>query len=207
MAVGDLYRCALTFRIHGQVNTNVMYMKNLTAIADDNAEKSATTVLPYLVQAYRLIIAGIGFDKAFQLDANLISRINSDLGAESVIADVAYANNVALPTVNAIVASIYTGLSGPTRRGRLFLGGVAVDSVLNSVIAGQGPARYAGWTTAMANAFLGSEPASGYQLGVFSRKRYEILSNPFDEYWKPATAIQVKNPVATMHSRKLGVGS
>lgn len=206
MAVGDLYRVALSYRMHGQLNTNVMAMKQIADAAVEDAGDVAAKILPLLAASWAKYMAGIGFDKTFSVQVDKIARLTSDQGLANLVADITYQNNVSLPTVNAVTFSIYTGLSGPTRRGRLFLGAIPVDSVLNSVLAGLGLTRFDNFNADFAAKFLGDSATSGFQIGVFSRSRYAITSNPFDDYWKPANRLVVKNTVGTMHSRKIGVG-
>lgn len=207
MAVGDLYRIALTYRITGQINTNVFYMKNETAAAADDADKVAQLVCTPLATAYEKIICRENFNKTFTVEATKVSRIFSELGSFSVLLNADFQSGSVLPTVCAIVASMYTGFAGPSRRGRVFLGGLSGDSIASSQINPTGGTRYAAWVALMKSYFMGGALDTGMSLGVFSRKRYEIVSNPFDDYWKPVTNLAIKPEVATMHSRKLGVGS
>lgn len=206
MAVGDLYRIALGYRVHGQLNVNVMAMKQIADAAVEDASDVAAKIITPLAQTWANYLAGIAFDKNFEVKVDKIARLTSDQGTAQLFADLTYQNNVSLPTVNAITYSLYTGLAGPTRRGRIFLGGIPVDSVLNSVITNLGLTRFNNFNTAFSNNFLGESAASGFQIGVFSRSRYNIVSNPFDEYWKPCNRLVIKNAVGTMHSRKIGVG-
>lgn len=207
MAVGDLYRVACQYRVHAQLCVNVLYLKNLSAASDDTAAETAQTLCPILGTIYSEVIPDAAGPRNFQVDTSLISRTNSDIGSFIVERPISPVLVNVLPSVNAVTMSIGTGLAGPRRRGRIFLAGVSPEWTEQSVLNVTGFTRYNAWITQMAAAVMGDTPSSGYQLGVFSRASYSLISNPFDDYWKPANRLQVRAPIGTMKSRKVGVGA
>lgn len=98
--------------------------------------------------------------------------------------------------------SIKTGLHGRARQGRFFQSGlvdsqVEVGKILSDTKAGLENVL----TVAIKPQFVGTA-SSGFRLGVFSRKYWSLLSNPFEDYWKPATDIQLATVMSTMRRRK-----
>ena len=207
MAVGDLYRMACRYSVHSQSNVNVLYMKQTRSIGDNKAQDVADVAAPILAQIYGLWLGG-GRGNQFNLDVQLVARLASDIGIAGVPFDGAGASvGIALPPANAVVVRIRTGLQGRTRRGRFFLGGVG-DSLNNAgTLNGAGLTKVQQFMTAITTNFMGDDPLVGVTLGVFSRSRYSIISNPFDDYWKQATQLVAPGEIATMRSRKVGVGA
>jgi hypothetical protein len=207
MAVGDLYRVALQCRVHGQLNVNTMYLKQ-EAGSEDKAVEVATHLLPRLAPIWQRSMGIADFDRQWTMNVTKVSRLFSDMGQHIIEVP---ANGQpfagALPTVNAVVISLGTGFAGPSRRGRWFLGGVAQAHVTNSILNTTGNTVYSTFITEAAAELTAGTPASGFRLGVFSREKYKLISNPFDDYWKPCTQLTVRTIIATMHSRKIGIGS
>ena len=207
MALNDLYRCAFSYQIFGQTNTNIMYMKQTAQPLLDTAQKVADSLVASMTTVFA---AGVPVDNrnpTSNLTVQLVSRIFSDAGIASGAFGNAGMGGGSLPPANALVVRIGTGLAGRTRRGRIFLGGVQKDLQGAGVLTANGIIAYGIFLTAMRNQFGGPATPSGFQLGVFSRKRYDILSNPFDDYWKPATVLAIVSGLTTMRSRKVGSGS
>lgn len=206
MAVGETYRCALMFRLHGQLHVNTMYLKQEGAEQQETAEQVALHLVTRLAPIWQLPMGISGFSRLWQMDVTKVSRTLSEMGSASFVAPVAAGNEQALPTVNSVVISLRTGLQGPARRGRWFLGGVSAGVVDNSVLIPAGQARYSTFITQVGAELTAQVPASGFRLGVFSRKYWSILSNPFEEAWKPVTNLHVRSEITSMRSRKIGNG-
>lgn len=207
MAVGDLYRIAFNYNVWGQSNVNVMYMRQTAPIGDNDAQAVADVLAPAMRDLYTGVVAGIRF-LGTQTQVQLVARLATDVGEQfSNFATDGASLGGALPPANAVICRLKTGLAGRTRRGRIFLGGVGQSwhtaGVLNSV----GQPIYNQFITNVKANFVGTNPLFNMQLGVFSRTRYKIVSNPFDSYFAPVTDLQVPAAIATMRSRKVGVGA
>jgi len=207
MAIGDLYRIAFEYLSQSQTNVNVMYFKQTGSEPGNDAQAVAFWMAERLKLVYNPTIARPGRGQVVGVTATLVARIFGDVGKGTANWGVDGPNETPLPPANAVVVRLRTGLQGPTRRGRIFVGGVPgiwqTDGSLNAA----GLAGYGAFISRMLADF-GSPTAPGkMQLGVFSRERYSIISNPFDEYWKPVTQLAVAGPVSTMRSRKVGVGN
>lgn len=103
--------------------------------------------------------------------------------------------------------AIYTGTGGRRGRGRIFLppppeGGVDQSSLTSAQLA-----LLVAFGTCLATKFIGSgRTFAGALLGVFSRVDM-AASNNINTAFRQASKITVRGDVATMRSRKKGVGS
>lgn len=206
MAVDDLYRIALKYDVHGQSNVNVIYCKQVAAFTSNNAFACATYMSQQLMPFFASILP-IGRGANFGADVSLVARTTSDLGSNSFPISGSGPPGAALPPANAVVCSIRTGFSGRSRRGRIFLGGLSGNLTEAGTLNTIGQGIYATFITNLQQVLMGGIAAAPYRLGVFSREKYKILSNPFDDYFKLANALQIRQPIATMRSRKVGVGA
>jgi hypothetical protein len=103
----------------------------------------------------------------------------------------------------ALRVAIRTGQYGATRRGRFFLAGIPDEVETGGRLTAQGSGFVASWTAAaITPAFVGPNPSTGYRLGVFSRSRYALLSNPFDAWFAGAINLSPATVFSTMRSRK-----
>jgi len=207
MAVGDLYRCALGYRNHSQLNVNVFYMKNVSAASAESANQIAQLVCETMAPIYQAIKPGGSGSNTYTCEVNKVARLESEIGSWTAAGPIGLLLGDTLPSVNAVTMSLNTGFAGPARRGRVFLGGVPVAWQANSLLNTGGFAGYNAWQNAVRDAFMGEDASTGLQLGVFSRTKYSLISNPFDDYWKPVTQMIVRSEIGTMKSRKVGVGA
>lgn len=206
MATGDLYRVAFNYNVHGQSCVNVMYMKQ-TVVGAGTAQTAATALAPLLKDVFKIVLTRGSTSNTCNVSTQLVARLLTDQGQASANFADEGPLDAALPALNAMVVRIRTGFSGRSHRGRIFVGAVPASWVSGSVMNATGITKYGLFATALIQGFMGNAPQSGYQLGVFSREKYRILSNPFDDYWKPATQLTVPSEVASMRSRKVGVGA
>lgn len=207
MANGDLYRCAFGYTVHGQSNVNVFYMRQSASGGGDDAQDAAQIISPILRDLYTPVVAGLR-GAVTTLQTQLVARLSTD-GGEFTSSFPSDGANIggALPPANAVVIRLRTGFAGRRRRGRIFLGGVLGTWQTAGNVNSTGAAVYATFMQGLLTNFGGATPVTGYTLGVFSRASYSLLGNPFDDYWKPVTALQQPPAVATMRSRKVGVGA
>jgi hypothetical protein len=116
----------------------------------------------------------------------------------------------ALPSFNAVLISLSTGLGGRSNRGRLFMPGVIGNDVQNSKMDSFGLAKWQAFVACMVGKFVGAAAdvdSKVFNWGVLSRKNSGVNFATADVAFNRVTSAQVKDVIATMHSRKLGVGS
>jgi len=116
----------------------------------------------------------------------------------------------ALPTFNAALISLSTGLGGRSNRGRLFMPGVISNDVSNSKISATGLAKWQAFITCMIGKFVGAADnvdAVPFNWVVLSRKKSGVNYATAGDAVARVRSAQIKDVVATMRSRKLGVGS
>lgn len=206
MAVNDLYRTAFSVQVSGQTTVNVMYFKQLNSSLQDDAQSAANIITPILSTAYSNVLASNSTNPVSNVTCTRVSRLFADTGTAIGNVGPGIGGDV-MPALVACTVKIKTGFAGKTRRGRIFVGGVPSVFVAFSTVSTTAIARYQLFMDGIRNNFMGGAPVSGFQLGVFSRTRYAILSNPFDDYFKPATQLVLNGAIASMRSRKFGVGS
>jgi len=206
MAVNDLWRIAFEYQSQAQLNVNVLYCKQLTAAPGEDAQAVATHVAPLIRDVFNQAIARVSRGQMTNVGVTKIARFASDTARSSSSWGIDGPAEIPLPSVVAAVMKIRTGLAGPTRRGRIFLGGVPSIWQTDGTLNANGNLNYGQFMDRLRTAFSGPTPTTGLQLGVFSRTRYKIISSPFDDYWVPATQLAMASPLATMHSRKVGIG-
>jgi len=116
----------------------------------------------------------------------------------------------ALPSFNAALISLSTGLGGRSNRGRLFMPGVIANDVSSSKLTSGGLAKWQAFVTCMVGKFVGAAENVDqvpFNWGVLSRKNSGVnFATAGDAFHRIRTAT-AKDVVATMHSRKMGVGS
>jgi hypothetical protein len=112
----------------------------------------------------------------------------------------------ALPSFNAALISIQTGLGGKTHRGRMFLPGVIQNDVSQSLYTDPGLQKVIQFAACLAARFITSESvdATAFKIGVLSRKG--ITQATVAANFTPATKLVPRRAIATLHSRKIGVG-
>jgi hypothetical protein len=208
MAVGDLYRVALKYILDGQENVNVMHFEQMDSTGGNEGSSEAAVALTQpLATVWDKFVGRATWNHVYSTEVVKVDRLISDIGNFSVQNPIDGPNSARLPTVVAATVTLRTGFQGPSRRGRIFMGGVPADGVIAGQLSGQGITWASDFITAFGAAFMGGSPTSKFRIGVFSRKRYEIISNPFDDYFKPVTTATFQPTVGTMHSRKVGLGS
>ncbi len=205
MATGDVYRVAFLYSVHGQGCANILYMKQ-TGAAGDDAQDAASILAPLLTQVYFPVLPRGAVQNTINVGVTLVSKSNSDQGGASGDLASQGPNTGAFPALCASVIRIRTGLAGRTRRGRIFLSGVSLEWSTAGVLNANGILGYDGFMTRLSAGFMGPNPQSGFQLGVFSRTVYSGLLGTLADAFKPAISLQNPVEIASMRSRKVGVG-
>lgn len=206
MSTGKLYRTAIEYQISGQLNVNVMYLRQ-TAVDTRNAADVAEDQAAIWRGIYGNVLSTFSRAPNIMVRCTEVSRVFSDAGEFSTALVGSPGVVQTLPPANALVIRLKSGLADRTRRGRIFVGGICADRVAEGMLNPSGVLLYSAMALAIKANFVGNAPVTGFQLGVFSRERYKILSSPFDDYWVPVIDVQHTSAIATMRSRKVGVGS
>lgn len=205
MAVDDLYRVSMVTRVHNQECVNVMYMKQRGAGMGDDAQAAANYLGPKLRDIVEPKTGQFNWNFV-GVNTSLVSRINSDQGERAVTKlNTGPVVGVVTPTL-ALVISLRTGFAGRSRRGRIYFAGLRDDGEVGGLVVDNGIIA-ANTLLADLNAEFGVSGTGPFQLGVFSRLRYEIISNPFDDYWKPVTGMSYNPAFGNQRSRRPGVGT
>jgi hypothetical protein len=116
----------------------------------------------------------------------------------------------ALPSFNAALMSLSTGLGGRSNRGRLFMPGVIASDVSQSKFTAAGLAKWQAFLACMVGKFVGlpaDVDSKVFNWGVLSRKNSGVNFATAGAGFNRIRTATAKDVVATMHSRKLGVGS
>jgi hypothetical protein len=116
----------------------------------------------------------------------------------------------ALPSFNAALITLSTGLGGRSNRGRKFMPGVIGNDVSSGRISATGLAKWQSFITCMIGKFISNTANVDdvpFHLCVLSRKNAGVNYATAGTAAVPVKAMQIKDVVATMHSRKIGVGS
>jgi hypothetical protein len=114
----------------------------------------------------------------------------------------------ALPSFNAVLVSMKTGLGGRSFRGRIFFPGVQKNDADQSVLTSGGVTKWQAVVDELVSRYIPDpEPAAvkSWNLGVWS-----IFNNKIKRpapVFTTANLLILRSIIATMHSRKKGVGS
>lgn len=111
-----------------------------------------------------------------------------------------------LPSFVAAVFSVRTALSGKSRRGRFYIGGLTEGGTDVNMVGGVGN-RLQAYITALANNFISPNAASGWVLVVHSRKLAAVPGTQCQDSSTLVTNIILRSQLGTMRSRKVGHGT
>ncbi len=115
-----------------------------------------------------------------------------------------------LPSFVAALITLNTGGGGRSGRGRIFIAGVVANDTASGRILTGNLAPFTAFLTCMAGKFINQvEPAvvRNFQWGVLSRKNAGVSFATANTAFRNVTSTKVSDLLATMHSRKIGVGS
>lgn len=228
--VGDVYELAIKQTYQGSVLTNVLHFKHEFIIADQAAEylalanevKDALRVNQSVNLAYtgwtmrQVAGAGVTYDPA------TCKRSGGDVFEGLFTAPTAGSLSTTTDgdSFSAMVAALKTGLSGRSRRGRIFVGGFLVGERTGNLWS-------AGRTSGVQTALDAIKTAHG-AAAVAPHLRWVVFSRQIASGCKPNTvhphhmttfatpnaagsyaainAVVCSNVIAPLHRRKLGVG-
>jgi hypothetical protein len=196
---GSLFRTAIQYSIFGTACVNVLYF------AGNTPDQTAAALLQNLIDIYLPAVRQVqGGDVVYtKATAVEVSRLPLQDSAERALSGVVGAQGASADAPQlATCINIRTGYSDRTRRGRFFLGGIPDTSTASGKLSAGVLPLMNTMLSALNAAYIAEGSGELFTLGVFSRKRYDILSNPFDDYWKPATGLAYSIVQSTMRSRK-----
>lgn len=203
-------QCRIVGRLHGSEVINVFHLATNTVVLDGGPLDdlllqlavamlacAVDTLLPAVTQDYTLV----------QCDAQTIFPSRSD----PVIAT-APANSVGAlgPTSVSFAASlvnIRTGGGGRRGRGKKFLPPPGEAQIANSLMDNPTLTLLTAFLECLAGKFTGAAPTTDWVLGVYSKTTDDAVGGTFDNSFRPATQLSPVAELATMHSRKVGVGA
>lgn len=201
MATGDVVRLVVKQRLHGQNVFNVLHFR----------QRTSTESLTSLFSRFRDIwVANITNVQSHELvyDSVEMQVIRPELtdgrifDLEGVTGDVV---GESLPSYCAVVMPCKTGLGGRSNRGRQYIAGIPESHQEKSVLT---DAAQALWTPAVAA--IQAEwitSATRWEWGVWSRKRAAEIPPPSTVPFGTYSSVGWTRTLATMRSRKLGIGA
>jgi len=192
-------------RIHSQETNNVLHF-------------GTNAVNPNYLQLLLDIIDCLRTSKAMFSDAFTVEKLTARELFPVPLDEIEQSPNPALvgsglpalPSFNACLISLSTGLGGRSNRGRIFMPGLIANDTANSKITAVGLPKWQAFLTCMIGKFIGAVDnvdAVVFNWGVLSRKKSGVNYATADAGFTRIRSAQVKDVIATMHSRKLGVGS
>lgn len=201
MAVGDIYQVSIKTELQGQQCFNVLNFEGTDIFLDRDDLASA------IKTSYFILKNGLSVDLKFK--EVRVKKIWPEAGDELIDS---YANNsvgeggAALPSFNAALVQLRTGVGGRSGRGRVYLPGLpevsttagSLDSALQTFIVN--------WLVDMATRFIGEAVTSGFRWIVMSRKNFATTPGNKDSWRRYITSAVLVPPVSSMRSRKIGSG-
>lgn len=205
MAAGDLIRVSFEHQVAGQDCVNVLHLVQGSAPAmtmQEVAEDLATKLPP----VFRLIhsTSATGNVVYRGVRCQTIVQGFSDVGEFPINTQGTGQSVSPLAPTLAVVFTLRTDQGGRSRRGRIYIGGAGVQQEGGFVQNTDIPKLDAFATSLLTN-FGSSSPASGYRLGVFSRKTWNT-SHDQTTAWRAVQVITPQRVLGTMRSRRPGVG-
>lgn len=202
--------CRIVGRLHGGACINVFHLATNEVINDQSnlddlllqlaqamLECAVDTLLPAVTSDYELV----------QCDAKRIFPVQSD-----PIVATAPPNSVGQrgPTSVSFAASLVnlrTGGGGRRGRGKKFLPPPGEADISTSEIDNATLLLIAAFLTCLAGKFLGANPSTFWILGIYSKTTDKELGHDFNDSFRIVTSLNPVAQLATMHSRKVGVGA
>lgn len=196
---GALYRLSLAYQVAGEICQNVLYCRGA-----DNTVTAALMVnagINDIAAAFRTVqCTSVLYQSCTAVE---VVRFGSQDTAEAAMTGVT--GNLAVLAEAPQLAVCFnnrTGQFGRTRRGRFFLGGIPDGEVEGGKIKASFATTINTMLATLSGRIVGASATSAARLGVFSRERYKIISNPFDEYWAMSQSLGYVSVMSTMRSRR-----
>lgn len=111
-----------------------------------------------------------------------------------------------LPTFNAQLLAIRTGKGGRSFRGRMFVPPPPESGQSQSKLTPGQLILLTAFAACLIAKFIADKPATAWRLGVYSRKLGGEKYQTAAAGWTFAKSVTASDVIATMHSRKIGVG-
>lgn len=205
MAVGALYRVSFEQQVYGQLCVNVMHFKQ-TSGTMTTAQEVAEDIAPQLTQQWNTLQNNVDVTHRI-VRVQAITRGLPDIGEQATVrAGSGGPTTRSLSPTLAVVMTLRSGFAGRDNRGRVYLGGVgAVDSG-GYVSDTNGITVLDTFEANFRNRFL-ENGTSNYDLHIFSRKRFSLLSNPFDDWSRPVKTVSVSRLIGNQRRRRPTVGA
>lgn len=209
-----LYHLTLRQRYHDQLCQNGYYFQHHVEGADTQTDIEICTLIENFFETFVLPSIKLFANNQVNYDGIVVSTIVPYQGAifEKILET---SNGVqpdeALPTFNAGLISLRSGLGGKSRRGRSFYAGISEADSSNSRLEPDCFARLADIGLRLLATFGPAGTAAPIRYGVFSKK-LGATGNPADPY-NPSTGFTgitqcaPRLLIATQRHRKIGHGT
>lgn len=210
----QLYMFMIVGELHQQLTVTRLWFRGHTASPASTVaielSNIKTGVVNSILPAYRNFLSSAWHgNHLLAMNMTTVPRIMID----EVISASGVQDAISLPSFNAGVLSLRTGLSGRTRNGRLFLPSPSSGDCDGSRLTGASLGLLQAFGNTLLNVF-GPTGTNAYgRIGVFSRK-LGVTRNagppPSLSYsiagWTAVTEVIARSEIATMRKRKLGRG-
>ncbi len=192
-------------RLHSQETNNVLHF-------------GTNTVNPNYIQLLLDIIDCLRTSRAMFTDQFTVEKLTARELFPVPLDEIEQSPNPALvgsglpglPSFNAALISLSTGLGGRSNRGRIFMPGLITNDTASSKITAVGLPKWQAFITCMIGKFIAADPnvdSIPFHWCVLSRKNSGVNYATAGAAAVAVRSVQIKDVIATMHSRKLGVGS
>jgi hypothetical protein len=197
-----IVRAVLMMRLHNQLVENVFHFRTKNADIPDS--EIATTIRNEVWRhmddnlSAELTCESITVQEIFPVARDPYELAVGEVGAQE---------GDSLPTANAVVVALKTGLGGRTNRGRKYVAGYRADDTENSrLIDTSLAATQADWDT-INTFFQVGNSLSNLTWGILHRRHAGAPVPLSADSYVPITSVVVRAPLGTMRSRLPGHGS
>jgi hypothetical protein len=204
--LNTLYRVSWEQSVHGQNVVNVLYMRQKAGTAV-TAQDVASELFASLSSTWNFIQPVTNVTHRMVRTQEVTRGFNSDIGEFADVRSTtpAAVTGAALSPTLAFIVTLRTGFGGRSRRGRIYIAGAALSDA-SGIIDSVSITRADTFASTLVQRY-GPSGSSNYELGVFSRSRFSILSNPFDEYWVRITTTSAQRIFGNQRRRRPSVGT
>lgn len=201
MATGEVFEVRVNGLMDGQVCNNVLHVR-----AEDPASNDAEDAANGVMNWWASSIKDVCSDEYTMLNATarqITPEVMDPYNSTDSPNKQGLLTGGALPSFCAIVLQQRTGFASRRKRGRIYLPGVSVNYVQDSVLTSAAiTAIEAKLTTIMGNFPNGTNP---FTLGVWSKTEW-AASADVDAAFTPLTSIQINSIIGTQRRRRIGHG-